>query len=209
MDSKIYDSILNTIKKLIGTDIDYGVFDIDLVVAINSAFMILNQLGIGPDKPYNITGPDETWKDFFGDEEVFALAKSYIYLRTKLLFDPPTSGVLHEAVERQISEFEWRMHIQADYNDAVKDEPIPDNPETPSEGGGTLDHSQLINRDRPDQHPIGAITGLEGELDTIPRAMTKDELLDILNDEGGDKLGLARDLFKSRRSKDSLGESQS
>lgn len=115
----ISNSILNTIKKLIGLDKDYGVFDIDLIVAINSSFMILNQLGIGPEKPFSITDGTATWADFFGDEEIFALAKSYIYLRTKLLFDPPSSGVLHEAVERQISEFEWRMHVQADYNDST------------------------------------------------------------------------------------------
>lgn len=203
------DSILETIKKLLGIDKDYTVFDMDVIVAINSSFMILNQLGVGPEKAFSIKDASATWKDFFGNEEIFELAKSYIYLRSKLLFDPPTSGVLHEAVERQISEFEWRMHIQADYNDSVKDEPTPENPEIPDEGEGALDHSQLINRDRPDQHPIGAITGLEGELDTIPRAMTKDELLDILSDEGGGKFGLARDLFKSRRSANSLGEGQS
>lgn len=117
----ISSSILGTIKKLIGLDKTYDVFDQDLIVAINSSFMILNQLGIGPDKPFSITDESSTWKDFFGDEEMFALAKSYIYLRTKLLFDPPTSGVLHEAVERQISEFEWRMHVQADYNDSKKE----------------------------------------------------------------------------------------
>lgn len=114
----ISDSILETIKKLIGISEEYPVFDIDLIVAINSSFMILNQLGIGPDKPYTISDSSAKWSDFFGDEEVFALAKSYIYLRCKLLFDPPSSGVLHEAVERQISEFEWRMHVQADYNDS-------------------------------------------------------------------------------------------
>lgn len=176
---EMYDSILNTIKKLIGIDKDYGVFDLDLIVAINSSFMILNQLGIGPDKPFSIKGPDETWKDFFGDEEIFALAKSYIYLRSKLLFDPPNSGVLHEAVERQISEFEWRMHVQADYNDSI-------------EGGGGesggIDHSTLINRDLPDQHPVGAITGLGSKLDTIPNPMSAKELRDILTN-GGDENG--------------------
>ena len=118
---EISNSILGTIKKLIGIDKDYGVFDVDLIVAINSSFMILNQLGIGPEKPFSITDESATWKDFFGDEEIFALAKSYIYLRTKLLFDPPSSGVSHEAVERQISEFEWRMHVQADYNDSKEE----------------------------------------------------------------------------------------
>lgn len=115
---EIQESILETIKKLIGVPQDYGVFDLDLIVAINSSFMILNQLGVGPEKPFSIKSSKETWADFFGDEEIFALAKSYIYLRAKLLFDPPGSGVLHEAVERQISEFEWRMHVQADYNDS-------------------------------------------------------------------------------------------
>lgn len=173
---EMYDSILNTIKKLIGLDKGYGVFDLDLIVAINSSFMILNQLGIGPDKPFSIKGPDETWKDFFGDEEIFALAKSYIYLRSKLLFDPPSSGVLHEAVERQISEFEWRMHVQADYNDSQAD---------PGTGGDTpdekpIEHPDLIHRDVADQHPIDAITGLKDKLGTIPQIMSADELRDIL-----------------------------
>lgn len=196
------DSILDTIKKLVGIDKDYDVFDTDIIVAINSSFMILNQLGVGPTKPFSIKDSSATWKDFFGDEEIFELAKSYIYLRTKLLFDPPSSGVLHEAVERQISEFEWRMHIQADYNDAQEEEPSA----PPEEMN---DHSKLINRDLPDQHSIDAITGLEVALDTIPRAMTQEELLDILNEEGGNKIGFARDLFKRRRRTDSLGENQS
>lgn len=118
---EMQESILGTIKKLIGIDKTYEVFDLDLIVAINSSFMILNQLGIGPDKPFSIKDASSTWKDFFGDEDIFALAKSYIYLRAKLLFDPPSSGVLHEAVERQISEFEWRMHVQADYNDSKQE----------------------------------------------------------------------------------------
>lgn len=168
----ISSSILNTIKKLIGIDTDYDVFDMDIIVSINSSFMILNQLGVGPDKPFSIKGSAETWRDFFGDEEVFALAKSYIYLRTKLLFDPPSSGVLHEAVERQISEFEWRMHVQADYNDSTSGGDSPDK--------DSIDHATLINRDLPDQHPIDAITGLKDKLGTIPQIMTTDELRDIL-----------------------------
>lgn len=115
-------SILGTIKKLIGFDAEYHVFDLDLIVAINSSFMILNQLGVGPKEPFSIKSESETWTDFFGDKETFELAKSYIYLRVKLLFDAPNSGVLHQAVERQISEFEWRMRVQADYNNS-KDTP--------------------------------------------------------------------------------------
>lgn len=127
-------SILGTIKKLIGVDKDYGVFDLDLIIAINSSFMILNQLGVGPEKAFVIKDASATWKDFFGDDEIFELAKSYIYLRARLLFDPPSSGVLHEAVERQISEFEWRMHVQADFNDSKEEEVLSDGSE--SEGLG-------------------------------------------------------------------------
>lgn len=188
-------SILNTIKKLIGLDKDYGAFDLDLIVAINSSFTILRQLGVGPTYEYSISGPDETWSDFFADAKQISLAKSYIYLRSKLLFDPPASGSLLDAMKQQISEFEWRLIVQAE-TELDSDDP----------SGSRFDHSKLINRDLPDQHPIGAITGLETELDTIPRAMTQEELLDILNGEGGGKIGLARDLFKSRRSKDSLGK---
>lgn len=191
-------SILNTIKKLIGLDKDYGAFDLDLVIAINSSFTILRQLGVGPTYEYRINGPDETWSDFFADAKQISLAKSYIYLRTKLLFDPPASSSLLDAIKQQISEFEWRLTVQAE-TETDSDDP----------SGSRFDHSKLINRDLPDQHPIGAITGLETELDTIPRAMTQEELLDILNGEGGGKLGLAGDLFKSRRSKNSLGKDQS
>lgn len=108
------DSILQTIKKLIGIDENYNAFDLDIMIAINSAFSILNQLGVGPEKMFSISGPDETWSDFFSDSERIDLVKSYIYLKVRLLFDPPSTGVLHEAIERQISEFEWRLMIQVD-----------------------------------------------------------------------------------------------
>lgn len=108
------ESILLTIKKLIGMDVNYNAFDQDLIVAINSSFTILNQLGVGPLKAFCITGSEETWDQFFSDSRKVQLIKSYIYLRCRLLFDPPTSGVLHEAVERQISEFEWRLSIESD-----------------------------------------------------------------------------------------------
>lgn len=114
-------SILETIKKLIGIDKDYGVFDLDLIVAINSSFTILNQLGVGPERMFSISGPYETWDEFFGDGEVVGLVKSYIYLRARLLFDPPSTGVLHEAIERQISEFEWRLMIQAERGETNDD----------------------------------------------------------------------------------------
>lgn len=184
----IYESILTSIKKMIGVDKDYGAFDIDLIIAINGVFTILNQLGVGPEKEFTITGPDETWIDFFGVADAIGLVKPYMYLKTKLIFDPPSTGVLHEAMERQISEFEWRLAIQADPaskpdKDSDGDNSMPgdDTNQPPSEPSeGTTDHRQLTNRDAPDQHPIYAITDLEEQIRKIPEIMTADEMRDIL-----------------------------
>ena len=108
------DSILNSIKKLLGIEEDYNAFDDDLIIHINSVMVVLTQLGIGPKDFFMITGPEETWSQFFGDSNKIALVKTYVYLKVRLLFDPPDSGVLHEAVERQIQEFEWRLNVEAE-----------------------------------------------------------------------------------------------
>lgn len=110
------DSILNSVKKMLGIEEDYNHFNPDILIAINSTFTVLCQLGVGPDQEFSITGSVETWNDFFSVcDKPINLVKSYIYLKTKLLFDPPTTGVLHEAMERQIQEFEWRLNV-ADEN---------------------------------------------------------------------------------------------
>lgn len=109
-------SILLSIKKLIGLDREYDAFDDDLIMHINSVFMVLNQLGVG-DKVFMIGDETNTWDEFFavcGVSIDVSLIKSYIYLKVKLLFDPPSTGVLHEAMERQIAEFEWRLNAQCD-----------------------------------------------------------------------------------------------
>lgn len=110
------DSILISIKKLLGIEKDYEYFDMDIVMHINSVFMILCQLGIGPDDPFQISSDVETWDDFYAvaHQAPKNLVRSYMYLKVRLLFDPPTTGVLHEAMERQIKEFEWRLNAQAE-----------------------------------------------------------------------------------------------
>lgn len=110
----VKESILLSIKKLMIGDPESDAFDVDLILAINSAFMVLNQLGIGPDHPFRISGSEELWTDFLGDSTEFEAVKDYVYLKARLLFDPPTSGVLHEAMERQVSEYEWRLNVQAE-----------------------------------------------------------------------------------------------
>ena len=108
------DSILTSVKKMLGIEEVYDHFDPDIIMHINSVFMILNQLGVGPATPFMITGLDETWNDYFVDSTPIELVKSYMYLKVRLIFDPPTTGVLHEAMERQVKEFEWRLNVQAE-----------------------------------------------------------------------------------------------
>lgn len=109
------ESILTSIKKLLGIEADYKHFDADLIMHINSVFSILTQMGVGPTNGFSISGDDEEWADFIiNDPNSFSLVKSYIYLKVKLLFDPPLSSAAMEATNRQISEFEWRLFVAAD-----------------------------------------------------------------------------------------------
>jgi len=110
------ESILNTIKKLLGITTEYKVFDADLVVYINSAFSILRQLGVGPEDGFSISGADETWDDFItGDPARLRLVRSYVYMKVRLMFDPPTqSSALLESMKEQVREFEWRLNVEVD-----------------------------------------------------------------------------------------------
>lgn len=105
------DSILTSIKKLLGIDEFYDHFDADIIMCINSAFSVLNQLGIGPPEGYVITDSTQTWTDFFGDRKDIELVKTYVYMKTRLIFDPPSSSSVIEAFNKQISEFEWRLNV--------------------------------------------------------------------------------------------------
>lgn len=108
------DSILLTIKKQLDMCDDYNAFDPIIITHINSVFMTLDQLGVSPVRHFVITGERETWADYLKDRTDLNAVKNYIYLKVRLLFDPPNVGVLHEAIERQITELEWRLNIQCD-----------------------------------------------------------------------------------------------
>lgn len=110
------DSILLTIKKGIGIDPSYEAFDPDIIMHINSVLFILTQEGIGPKEGFNITGQDETWKDFLGESNTkLSAVQSYVTLKTRLLFDPPQSGTLNEQITKLISELEWRLYSTNPY----------------------------------------------------------------------------------------------
>lgn len=109
------ESILTSVKKLLGIDESYTHFDPDLIMHINSVFSILTQIGVGPANGFSITGKGEMWSDLIGqNSNRFSLVKSYTHLKVKLLFDPPLSAAAIESINRQISEFEWRLSVAAD-----------------------------------------------------------------------------------------------
>ena len=108
------DSILTSIKKLLGIEEEYTQFDADIIIYINSVLMFLNQLGVGPTTGFSITDKSKTWKEYFGTQTNLEAVKSYIYLKVRLLFDPPSSSAVIEAIERQRAELEWRILHQVE-----------------------------------------------------------------------------------------------
>lgn len=110
------DSILDSVKKVLGLDAAYTAFDPDLVMHINSAISTLTQLGIGPDTGFSITGKDETWATFLGTDARLNSVKSCLYLRVRMLFDPPNTSYMIEAMNNQIREFEWRLNTYREGN---------------------------------------------------------------------------------------------
>ena len=103
------DSILQSIKKLLGLDTTYTDFDQDIIIHINSVFMILRQLGVGPEEGYKITDANNTWSEFMDDDIFIESVKSYIYLKVRLMFDMPQNSSLVQAIQTQITELEWRL----------------------------------------------------------------------------------------------------
>ena len=107
------DSILNSIKKLLGIASDYDAFDADVVLFINSALMALSQIGVGQ-IGFTISGTDETWSDFLSSRDDLEAAKNYVYLSTRLVFDPPSSGSVIGSYEKLKEELEWRLKVRSE-----------------------------------------------------------------------------------------------
>jgi hypothetical protein len=105
-------SILDSTKKALGIAPDYDAFDPDITMHINSVFVTLHQLGVGPAEGFAIEGPDEEWSTFLGDNKLLNNVRSYVYLRVRLLFDPPATSFTLDAMKQQAQEFEWRINVQ-------------------------------------------------------------------------------------------------
>ena len=107
------ESILTSIKKLLGIQAEYTAFDQDLIIHINTAFAVLNQLNIGPPYGFVIEDDTTTWDAYITSCNL-TMVRSYIYMKVRLMFDPPTSGVLVESMNSMISELEWRLYLEGD-----------------------------------------------------------------------------------------------
>lgn len=106
------DSILNSTKKMLGLDEHYGAFDLDVMTNINTVFLTLNQLGIGPYEGFAIEGVDEKWVDFTSGVLNYNAVKTYVYLRVRLLFDPPESQAHLTAMKEQVEELTHRLLME-------------------------------------------------------------------------------------------------
>lgn len=106
------DSILQSTKKALNLSAEYEVFDQEVIMHINSVFSTLHQLGVGPAEGFMIQDNGETWSAFLAGDLRLNHVKTYVFLRVRLLFDPPTTGYLVEALQTQVRELEWRINVQ-------------------------------------------------------------------------------------------------
>ena len=111
---EIMESILLSVKKMLGVSEEYTFFDPDIIMSINSVLSVLTQVGVGPSDGFQIEDESATWNDFLSDAKKLNSVKSFIHLRVKLLFDPPMSSAVTEVMKQQAEEFLWRLNVEAD-----------------------------------------------------------------------------------------------
>ena len=112
--SRRKESILTSIKKMLGIAEEYTHFDADLIMHINSVLSILTQIGVGSSEGFSIKDKNDVWEDFITEDSKLELVKSYTYMKVKILFDPPLISSVIESMNRMISELEWRIQVAAD-----------------------------------------------------------------------------------------------
>lgn len=116
------ESILSSTKKSLGLEPEITQFDPDIIMCINSVLNILTQLGVGPPQGFTILSKDATWKEFLGEDQRLNMTKSYIFMKVKLMFDPPSIAAVLASYQDLIKEYEWRLNCQVDPIDTFDDE---------------------------------------------------------------------------------------
>lgn len=120
-------SILDSVKKILGLPADYDAFDQDVIMHINSTFLAIQQLGVGPSAGFMIEGSDETWEDLLGGDPNLNAVKTLVGLKVRLIFDPPTTSFAIEAMERQIAMYEYRINLEREQY--IWTPPVPPDPD--------------------------------------------------------------------------------
>ena len=123
------ESILTSVKKVLGIPEYYEHFDQDILLHLNSVMSILYQLGVGPENGFVVEDDSTTWSDLFDgdiDTNKMMYVKSYVCLRVRLLFDPPASSGAIDAMERQMRELEWRITVTRDPRDDSEEVTVND-----------------------------------------------------------------------------------
>lgn len=122
----IFESILNSVKKLVGLVPEFTEFDADILMNINAAIFTLRQLGVGPRKQFTVTNAEQTYADYLGkDCTETSQVKMYLYYKTKLAFDPPQSSLVAESIKEMIQEAEWRLQANVELTELFKVEEDP------------------------------------------------------------------------------------
>lgn len=119
------DSILNSTKKALNLPADYDVFDTDVIMHINSVFSTLHQLGVGPVEGFMIEDDSLNWLAFLGTDPRLNNVKTYVFLRVRMLFDPPSTGYHVTAMQEQIKELEWRLNAHREDTEWIDPQPVP------------------------------------------------------------------------------------
>ena len=110
--AQVFDSILDSTKKALGIDSTITDFDVDLTMHINSVLATLNQLGVGPANGYAIEDSEATWVDFLGEDPTLNNVRSYVYMKVRMMFDPPQTAHLVASMNEQINQLEWRLNVR-------------------------------------------------------------------------------------------------
>lgn len=110
------ESILTSIKKMLGNEAEYTHFDPDIIMHINTVFFELNRIGVGPEEGFMIEDDTTTWLDYIPDQAKFEAVKTYVYIKVKLVFDPPPSSAAIASLERMADKLEWRLCEMAEYS---------------------------------------------------------------------------------------------
>lgn len=110
----MYDSILSSVKKILGLSDSYTAFDADIIMYINAVLNEMEQMGFPVPEGFEVVDYDETWNDLIGSLSLMNVVKPYMAFKVRMMFDPPTSSILSETLQHQIDRLEWRMNLVVD-----------------------------------------------------------------------------------------------